>query len=239
MRIFRPFRRKTIMEMKLMSIIDDTIALFSDDLKFAALTPSAIIAAMLSSLICGVIIYLVYRFCYRGVVYSDNFNILLVMITSITGFIIMTISSNVVLSLGMVGALSIVRFRSAIKDPLDIGFLFWSIAAGITAGAGLYFVALLGTVVIAVIYIVFSMLKMTKRNYLLIVHYNDEAEENVNAVLGAMKYRLKNRTKTAGSNELTIEIKVKNNDTSSLSRFKGIEGVTSVTLLEYNGEYMN
>ena len=151
----------------------------------------------------------------------------------------MTISSNVVLSLGMVGALSIVRFRSAIKDPLDIGFLFWSIASGITAGAGLYFVAILGTVLIAVIYIVFSMLKKTKRNYLLIVHYTDAAEDNVNAVLGAMKYRLKNKSKTGDSNEITIEIKVKNNDTSGLSRFKGIEGVTSVTLLEYNGEYMN
>ncbi|MBQ9383685.1 MAG: DUF4956 domain-containing protein [Ruminiclostridium sp.] len=227
------------METKLLSIIDDTLALFADDLKFTALTPANIIAAMVSSLLCGVIVYLVYRFCYRGVVYSDNFNILLVMITSITGFIIMTISSNVVLSLGMVGALSIVRFRSAIKDPLDIGFLFWSIAAGITAGAGLYFVALLGTVVIAVIYIVFSMLKKTKRNYLLIVHYTDAAADNVDAVLGGMRYRLKNKTKTGENNEITIEIKVKNNDTSGLSRFKGIDGVTSVTLLEYNGEYMN
>ena len=227
------------MQPKLMSIVDEAVALFGDDLKFSALTPAAILAAMLSSLVCGIIIYLVYRFCYRGVVYSDNFNILLVMITSITGFIIMTISSNVVLSLGMVGALSIVRFRSAIKDPLDIGFLFWSIAAGITAGAGLYFVALLGTVVIAVIYIVFSMLKKTKRNYLLIVHYDDTAEDNVNAVLGGMKYRLKNKTKTGEHNEITIEIKVKNNDTSGLSRFKGIDGVTSVTLLEYNGENMN
>ncbi|MCR4779683.1 MAG: DUF4956 domain-containing protein [Ruminiclostridium sp.] len=227
------------MQPKLMSIVDEAITLFGDDLKFSALTPAAILAAMLTALICGIIIYLVYRFCYRGVVYSDNFNVLLVMITSITGFIIMTISSNVVLSLGMVGALSIVRFRSAIKDPLDIGFLFWSIAAGITAGAGLYFVAILGTVVIAVVYILFSMLKKTKRNYLLIVHYNDAAEDNVNAVLGGMKYRLKNKTRNGERNELTIEIKVKNNDTSGLSRFKGIDGVTSVTLLEYNGEYMN
>lgn len=222
-----------------MSVLSETLKLFGDDLNFSALTPAGIIAAMASSLLCGVIIYLVYRFCYRGVVYSDNFNILLVMITSITGFIIMTISSNVVLSLGMVGALSIVRFRSAIKDPLDIGFLFWSIAAGITAGAGLYFVAVLGTCLIAAIYIVFSMIKMSKRNYLLIVHYDDSAEDNVNAVLGGMKYRLKNKTKTGDHSELTIEIHVKNNDTSELSRFKGIEGVSSVTLLEYNGEYMN
>ena len=190
--------------MKVLSIIDDTLQLFKDALNFTALTPAGMIAAMLSALVCGIIIYLVYRFCYRGVVYSDNFNILLVMITSITGFIIMTISSNVVLSLGMVGALSIVRFRAAIKDPLDIGFLFWSIAAGITAGAGLYFAAVFGTILIAAIYIVFSAIKTQKRNYLLIVHYSDSAEQNVNAVLGAIKYRLKNKTKTGGSNELTI-----------------------------------
>lgn len=227
------------MSFKLLSVIDDTIKLFSDSLNFSILSPAGIIAAMLSSLVCGIIIYLVYRFCYRGVVYSDNFNILLVMITSITGFIIMTISSNVVLSLGMVGALSIVRFRTAIKDPLDIGFLFWSIASGITAGAGLYFVAVLGTVIIAVIYIIFSLLKKQKKNYLLIVHYDESAEQNVNAVLGGMKYRLKNKTQSGSDIELTIEIKVKNNDTTQLSRFKGIENVNSVTLLEYSGEYMN
>lgn len=225
--------------MKILGIIDDTLQLFKDALNFTALTPAGMIAAMLSALVCGIIIYLVYRFCYRGVVYSDNFNILLVMITSITGFIIMTISSNVVLSLGMVGALSIVRFRAAIKDPLDIGFLFWSIAAGITAGAGLYFAAVFGTILIAAIYIVFSAIKTQKRNYLLIVHYSDNAEANVNAILGAMKYRLKNKTKTGGSNELTIEVKVKNNDTSHISRFQEIDGVSSVTLLEYSGEYMN
>lgn len=225
--------------MKMLSIIDETLSLFSDSLNFSVLTPAGIIAAMLSALVCGIIIYLVYRFCYRGVVYSDNFNILLVMITAITGFIIMTISSNVVLSLGMVGALSIVRFRTAVKDPLDIGFLFWAIAAGITAGAGLYFVAVLGTVVIAVIYIVFSMMKKQKKSYLLIVHYSDDAESNVNAVLGGMRYRLKNKSQTGSGVELTIEIKVKNNDTAQLSRFKGIEGVSAVTLLEYNGEYMN
>ncbi len=225
--------------MRNLSIIDDTIQLFSDNLNFAELSPSAMIAAMVSALVCGIVIYLVYRFCYRGIVYSDNFNVLLVMITSITAFIIMTISSNVVLSLGMVGALSIVRFRTAIKDPLDIGFLFWAIAAGITAGAGLYFVAVFGTVLIAVIYIIFSLLKKEKKNYLLIVRYNEEAEKNVNAVLGAMKYRLKNKTANGEITELTIEVKVKHNDTSSVARFKEINGVSTVTLLEYSGEYMN
>ena len=225
--------------MKPLSIIDDTIQLFSDNLNFTELSPAGMIAAMLSALVCGIIIYLVYRFCYRGIVYSDNFNVLLVMITAITGFIIMTISSNVVLSLGMVGALSIVRFRTAIKDPLDIGFLFWSIAAGITAGAGLYFVAVFGTVLIALIYIVFSLLKKEKKNYLLIVRYSDNAEKNVAAVLGGMRYRLKNKTANGDMTELTIEVKIEHNDTSSVSRFKEIEGVSTVTLLEYSGEYIN
>ncbi len=225
--------------MKPLSVIDETIQLFSDNLKFAELSPASMIAAMASALVCGIIIYLVYRFCYRGIVYSDNFNVLLVMITAITGFIIMTISSNVVLSLGMVGALSIVRFRAAIKDPLDIGFLFWSIAAGITAGAGLYFVAVFGTALIAVIYIVFSLIKKDKKNYLLIIRYSESAEKNVNAILGGLKYRLKNKTVNGESVELTIEVKIKNNDTSSVARFRAVDGVSTVTLLEYSGEYMN
>ncbi|MDE6030081.1 MAG: DUF4956 domain-containing protein, partial [Oscillospiraceae bacterium] len=124
---------------------------FTTDL--ANLTVSRIIVTILTAALCGAIVYLTYRFFYRGVVYSENFNILLVLTTIVTSFIIMTISANIVLSLGMVGALSIVRFRAAVKDPLDIGFLFWGIAAGLTAGAQLYWVAIIGTVCIAVIYI--------------------------------------------------------------------------------------
>ena len=204
-----------------------------------AVTPLDMVLALLLAFGVGLFIFYVYKKTYQGVMYSSSFGVTLVALTMITTLVILAVTSNVVLSLGMVGALSIVRFRSAIKDPLDIGFLFWSIAAGITAGAGLYFVAVLGTVLIAVIYIVFSMLKKSKRSYLLIVHYTDAAEDNVNAVLGGMKYRLKNKSRTGENNEITIEIKVKNNDTSGLSRFKGIDGVTGVTLLEYNGEYMN
>ncbi|MFT3951762.1 MAG: DUF4956 domain-containing protein [Oscillospiraceae bacterium] len=106
------------------------------------LKPQHVFLVMLSALVCGVIIYIVYKLFYRGAVYSEGMNVLNVMVCLVTSFVIMTISTNLVLSLGMVGALSIVRFRSAIKDPLDIGFLFWSIAAGITSGAGVYILAL-------------------------------------------------------------------------------------------------
>ena len=164
---------------------------------------------------------------------------LVLLITVVTAFIIMTISANLVLSLGMVGALSIVRFRSAIKDPLDVGFLFWGVGAGITAGAGLYFVAIIGTVFVAALYIILTLIKKERRCYLLVVRYGTDAESNVNALLGTLRYKLKNKTQINDRVELTIEIKSANNDTTQLSRFKAIDGVDSVTLLEYNGEYMN
>ena len=225
------------------SKLTDALAVFGDSFnvseQFANLSVPTIIITLLTATLCGAIIYLVYRFFYRGVVYSDNFNILLVLTTIVTSFIIMTISANVVLSLGMVGALSIVRFRAAVKDPLDIGFLFWGIAAGITAGAQLYWVAIIGTVVIAVIYILLTIFKKERKSYLLIVRYTAENEVNVHGILGAIKYKLKNKTQTGNSIELTVEVKIKNNDTSYISRFNAVEGVESVTLLEYSGEYMN
>lgn len=207
--------------------------------QLANLSVETIIWTLLTATLCGVIVYLVYRFFYRGVVYSDNFNILLVLTTVVTAFIIMTISANIVLSLGMVGALSIVRFRAAVKDPLDIGFLFWGIAAGITAGAQLYWVAIIGTVGIGIIYILFTIFKKERKSYLLIVRYTAAEEMNVNGLLGNIKYKLKNKTQTGERIELTIEVKIKNNDVSYVSRFNEIEGVESVTLLEYSGEYMN
>ncbi|CCY20141.1 uncharacterized protein BN782_02495 [Eubacterium sp. CAG:786] len=204
-----------------------------------ALSLQTIFITLLTATVCGAVIYLVYRFFNRSVIYNENFNILVVLTTVVTAFIIMTISSNVVLSLGMVGALSIVRFRAAVKDPLDIGFLFWGIAAGITAGAQLYWVALLGTAIIAVLYIIITICRKEKKSYLLIIRYNASSEMNVTGILNGVKYRLKNKTQTGDHVELTIEVKIKKNDTTYLSRFNAVEGVESVTLLEYSGEYLN
>lgn len=221
------------------NILEDLGASLDLSGQLANLSLPHILVCMAAAALCGVIIYLVYRFFYRGTVYSDNFNILLIMITVITSFIIMTISANIVLSLGMVGALSIVRFRSAVKDPLDIGFLFWGIASGLTCGAGLYFVAFVGTVITAVVYIIIHFCKKEKKSYLLILRYSGEAEEQVNSLLSGMKYKLKSKTLTDSDTELTIEIKIVKNDTSDASRFRTVQGVTGVTLLEYSGEYMN
>lgn len=221
------------------SKLTDAINLFGNDLELANLSVTTILVTLLTAAVCGAVIYLVYRFFNRSVIYNENFNILVILTTVVTSFVIMTISSNVVLSLGMVGALSIVRFRAAVKDPLDIGFLFWGIAAGITAGAQLYWVALLGTAVIAVLYILITIFRKEKKSYLLIVRYDSASEMNINGVLGGVKYRLKNKTQTGNKVELTVEVKIKKNDTTYLSRFNAIEGVESVTLLEYSGEYMN
>lgn len=203
------------------------------------LSVPTILLTLLTSAVCGGVIYLVYRFFNRSVVYNENFNILVILTTVVTSFIIMTISANIVLSLGMVGALSIVRFRAAVKDPLDIGFLFWGIAAGITAGAQLYWVALIGTAAIAVLYILLTIFRKEKKSYLLIVRYDAASEMNVMGVLNGVKYRLKNKTQTGSRVELTAEVKLRKNDTAYLSRFNAIDGVESVTLLEYSGEYMN
>ena len=221
------------------SKIADVASLLDFSASLANLTLPTIVFTLLTAAVCGAVIYLVYRFFNRSVIYNENFNILIILTTVVTAFIIMTISANIVLSLGMVGALSIVRFRAAVKDPLDIGFLFWGIAAGITAGAQLYWVALIGTAIIAVLYILITIFRKEKKSYLLIVRYEASVEMNINGVLGGVKYRLKNKTQTGDRVELTAEVKVKNNDTSYLSRFNAIEGVESVTLLEYSGEYMN
>lgn len=187
--------------------------------------------------ICALTIYLIYRFFNKSVVYSANFNLLIVMVCIVTAFIIITIGANLVLSLGMVGALSIVRFRAAVKDPLDVGFLFWGVAAGLTAGAQLYLVALLGTAFISILFIIFSMLRLEKRAFLLILRYNPSEEENIMPLLSALQYKLKNKTQTRDWVELTAEVKVKNNNTSFIDPITQSPSVISATLVEYTGEF--
>ncbi|MDR2531401.1 MAG: DUF4956 domain-containing protein [Oscillospiraceae bacterium] len=226
-----------------MSFVSDVRSIIEDSFELAQthvnLSPAKLLAALGTAAVCGLVIYLVYRFFYRGIVFSENYNILLVLVTVVTAMIINTIAVNIVLSLGMVGALSIVRFRSAVKDPLDIGFLFWGIAAGVTAGAGLYPTALLGTAFIAALYILLTFLKKEKKSYLLIIKYAQSAEEGVNTLLKSTRYKLKNKTRAGESVELTVEVKVKRNNAEVVAKYNEVSGVETVTLLEYSGEYMN
>ena len=197
-----------------------------------------IISTMVVALFCAVVIFIVYKKFYRGAVYSNNFNILNVMLCLITSFIISAISSNIILSLGMVGTLSIIRFRSAIKDPLDIGFLFWSISTGIMSGAGLYPFAIISTVIVATVYILFTELSSGTHTYLLVVKYSDDADEAVHNELKNVKHKLKSKSSYSGSTELTLQVSIKKNNTDFVNKISELPSVDSAMLIEYTGDYL-
>lgn len=210
---------------------------FLENSTFGDMSPLNIVLSLGVALLCSALIFLFYKYFFRGVVYNHNFNVLLVMVTMVTSFIIMTISSNIVLSLGMVGALSIVRFRAAVKDPLDVGFLFWAVAAGITSGAGLYLFAIVSTIAISLIFVLFSSMKNKKNVYLVIVSYENTAQEEVVRLLDRVNFELRNKTCRAGVTELTIEIKAKQENTSLTENLSKIPAVNFATMVQYNGDF--
>ena len=173
--------------------------------------------------------------------YSRSFGITLLALVIITDLVIMTVTSNVVLSLGMVGALSIVRFRTAIKEPLDIAFLFWSIVGGIMLGAGMIPLAVFGSVILGIILLVFSNHKTLETPYILVVQCdNDDVEEDVNKHLESAVKRFNVKSKTVNSDgiELTLEVRLDNETTKFVNAINAINGVRYASLVSYNGEYM-
>ncbi len=189
----------------------------------------------------GMFIFLVYKKTYSGVMYSSSFGTTLVALTMITTVVILAVTSNVVLSLGMVGALSIVRFRTAIKEPLDIAFLFWSIAVGIVLAAGMIPLALVGSVIIGVILLVFVNRKSHKNPYIVVIRCDGhESEKNAKAFLDKFAERCVVKSKTAqkGSVELNLEIRLKDDNTDFVNALCEIQGVSSAVLVSYNGDYM-
>jgi uncharacterized membrane protein YhiD involved in acid resistance len=190
----------------------------------------------------GLFIVLVYKKTFRGVMYSSTFAVSLMFMTLITTLIIMAITSNVILSLGMVGALSIVRFRSAIKDPIDIAFLFWAISSGIVLGAGLIPLAVFGSLFIGVVMLVFMNRKSTDNPYLLIINCHDDVSEKFVmdfVTENVKKHVIKSKTVSEGSGiELTIEIRLKDMSTKFVNEISRIAGVSNAVLVSYNGEYM-
>ena len=189
----------------------------------------------------GLFIFFIYRKSYSGVMYSDSFGVTLVALSLITTLLIMTVVSNVVLSLGMVGALSIVRFRTAIKEPMDIAFLFWSIAVGIVLAAGLIPLAVFGSIFIGAVLFVFSRKKTVDSPYILIVSCeNAEAEKKVRVFTGSQVRRmnLKSKSIEAGCIGLNYEVRLKKDDSSFVNELDAMRGVSRVTLVSYNGDYM-
>ena len=199
-------------------------------------TPAQIIACLTFTLLCAAIIYCDYRFFYRGACYSENFAVLLVMVAVITAMIILTISSSISLSLGTIGALSIIRFRSAIKDPLDVGFLFWSVVVGLTTGAGMVPFAVIGSLFIAFLYVLMTLMRTSRGTYLLLVRYSDEAAEDVAKVVDDLGGKLKNKTVYKDETELTVQIRFKGTDTPFLTELQEMNGVSNAVLVEFTGE---
>ena len=201
-----------------------------------------VLLALGLSFVLGLFIFLIYKKTYQGVMYSDSFGVSLIAMSMITSLVIIAVTSNVVLSLGMVGALSIVRFRTAIKEPMDIAFLFWAIAVGIVLGAGLLPLAVIGSVIIGIIIVVFSTRKIGDTPYILVVNCENEETENTAYELiksEAKKSLLKSKAVNKLGVELTYEVRIKNDNTGFVNKVSAVDGVTNAVLVSYNGEYMS
>lgn len=189
----------------------------------------------------GLFIFFVYKKTYQGVMYSSSFGTTLIALTMITTVVILAVTSNVVLSLGMVGALSIVRFRTAIKEPLDIAFLFWSIAVGIVLAAGMIPLAVIGSVVIGLILLVFVNRKQHSSPYIAVLSCADtEAEKAAVEYLQSKteKCVVKSKTASKGAVELNLDVRLRDCNTDFINELADMAGVTSAVLVSYNGEYM-
>lgn len=189
----------------------------------------------------GMFIFLVYKKTYLGVMYSSSFGITLVALTMITSQVILAVTSNVVLSLGMVGALSIVRFRTAIKEPLDIAFLFWSIAVGIILASGMIPLAVFGSVIIGVILLIFVNRKSNVNPYIIVLScdsHDSEVRAREFLEKQVIKCVVKSKTAQKGVIELNMEIRMRDENTDFINTLSEMDGVNSAVLVSYNGEYM-
>ena len=198
---------------------------------------SAVIALVVA-LLFGLFIYFVYKKYYGGVVYSASFGITLVGMTVLTCALTLAISSNIVISLGMVGALSIVRYRTAIKDPMDLLYLFWCISIGIMLAANVYFLAIITMVVMTVLVKVLFTRKKSGKIYVCVIHYEgEETGAEISRILGGIKYQIKSKTLRKGVVELTVEVMSKQGAPVFAEKIDALEGVSDVSLIQYNGEY--
>ena len=211
---------------------------FLENMSSISLLDSVI--AMGMAFLLGMYIFFIYKQTYSGVMYSSGFGVSLIAMTLITTLLIMAVVSNVVLSLGMVGALSIVRFRTAIKEPTDLMFLFWSIATGIVLAAGLIPLAVFGNIFIGILLILFSSGGKMDTPYILVVHCTGEQEKQVRDCIasGVRRMSLKSKSVTGDRTELNYEVRLKEEETEFLNTLNKISGVSHVVLVSYNGDYM-
>ena len=229
--------------------MSDSAINFSDILKSSFVEKLSSISyldmaiALLLAFVVGLFIMQVYKKTFKGVMYSESFAISLLALCLITTLIILAVTSNIVLSLGMVGALSIVRFRSAIKEPIDIAYLFWSISSGIVIGAGLTPLAIIASIFIGIVMILFVNKKTANNPYILVINCSDDDSENnaLNLLSKSVeKYNVKSKTVSPVNGvEITVEVGLKKNTTKFVNAISKLEGISNVVLVSYNGDYMS
>lgn len=205
--------------------------------QFAVTSPLEYVLALVFAIAVGMVIYFVYKKTYNGVAYSHNFNLTLVLMTLITTIIIFTITANPVLSLGMVGALSIIRFRTVVKDPVDLMYLFWSISMGIIIGAKQYTFALICAVIVSLFCYIMSKTRDKDQLYLVIIRYDMAVTEEIDKAIDGVKGKIRNRTAGKSVVETIIEVKGNAIDSHFVETVSAMEGVESAVLVNYNGEY--
>ena len=208
---------------------------------FTAVSFTDIAVALVLAFLLGLFIFFVYKKTYSGVMFSKSFGGSLIAMTMVTTMVVLAVTSNVVLSLGMVGALSIVRFRAAVKEPMDIAFLFWAVAGGIVLAAGMIPLAIFGSVIIGIIMIVFCNSKSSHKPYIAVITCSDtasakKAESCLAAHVSGMT--LKSKTARDGNVEVSFEVTLKDDNTDFVSEFTGKDGIRSCVLVSYNGDYM-
>ena len=196
------------------------------------------VTALALALIFGLLICLAYNKFYRGVVYNRSFAITIVGMSVMTAMVTLAISTNVVISLGMVGALSIVRYRTAVKEPLDLLYLFWAITTGITCGAQMYVLAVIAGIIMFLLLLFFNARSRTGHLYIVVIHYNgDTSADMIRRAMIGVKYRIKSTASRGDNTELAIEVYVSNSNLAFVEKLRSTDGVIDVSTVQYNGEY--
>ena len=193
---------------------------------------------ILVSVVIGLFIFISYVISHKGTIYSKKFGVTLIVLTVMTGTVMTVIGNNIALSLGMVGALSIVRYRTAVKDPMDLLYLFWAITSGIAAGAGMYVLVIVAGLVMIGMLALFYSHQDKGRVYIAVIHYvGDMVGDEITRAFGRTKFFVKSKTMRGERTEMAVEVFCDDKDMTFAERVRAIEGVEDVTLIQYNGEY--
>lgn len=211
------------------------------DIFATTMNPLQVVITLLIALVIGLFIFFIYKKTFGGVMYSRNFNMSLVMLTMVTSLMLMLINNSLALSLGMVGALSIIRFRTAVKDPIDTVFMFWAVGEGIAIGTAFYTVGAVAAVVIGVVMVLLNLFKgRGSTPYLLIIHYHEGATQQIRQLIKQLpNSRLKSKVASRDGIEMTLELRLRDNETGFVEKFLRVDGVYDAALISHQGDIVS